>query len=334
MRIAILGAARIAGKALIEPVRDLGAGEVRAIGASSAARARDFAATHDIPVAGSYGAVFDRDDIDLVYIALPPAQHAAWAVAAARAGKHVLVEKPSATCAAEASAMVAAAEAAGVRLIEAFHYAWHPLYRRAQELVASGAIGAVTAVEARFSVPIARSPDEFRWRADLGGGALADLGCYTVHWVRGLVAGQPRVMRARQRIEQGVDAATEALLLDGSGAELSVQCDMDPPRRAIHLSITGTLGRIAIDNPLAPQFGHRLVVSDAAGNTREEQFPRRATFSYQIEGVITALRSGAPVRPEGADIVANMALMDAIRAQAATTIPPDAGPEQAGDSPD
>jgi predicted dehydrogenase len=322
MRIAVLGAARIAGKALIEPAREHEGVEVRAIGASTQLRAREFAAAHAIPVAGTYTEVIARDDIDLVYIALPPSAHAHWTVEAARAGKHVLVEKPSATTAGEARAMVEAAQDAGVRLIEAFHYAWHPLYLRAQELVQGGALGALTGIEAAFSVPIQRNPDEFRWRPELGGGALADLGCYPVHWVRGLLTYEPEVLAAQQEMEAGVDLATSAQLA-GPGSEdetgrvpvpCTIACHMDPPQRDISLTVRGTGGVLRIDNPLAPQFGHRFELTDSSGQVRTERFALRPTFAFQFDGVIEALRSGAPVRCEGADIVANMAVMDQIRA--------------------
>lgn len=324
MRIAILGAARIAARALIEPARAYAGPharpQVHAIGASSPARARAFAAEHGIPVAGSYADVIARDDVDLVYIALPPSAHAHWTVEALKAGKHVMVEKPSALDAGEARAMVAAATAAGRRLVEAFHYAWHPLFLRAQEMVHGGMLGAVHRIEAAFEADIPVMPDEFRWRPDLGGGALADLGCYPVSWVRGLVEDEPQVSGAAQRLAQGVDVGTTAGLVLAGGGTAAISCSMDHPGpRAIWLTVAGSAGTLRIQNPLAPQFGHRFVLERPDGTVHEERFAQRPTFEYQFDGILDAILTGAPMRPEGDEIIANIALMDAIRAAATRT---------------
>ena len=129
IRIGILGAARIAPRGMVTPANETLGAEVVAIAARDLERARNFAATHSIPLAfGSYAELIARDDIDLVYCALPPSAHAEWCVAALESGKHVLVEKPFANNAQDAARMVAAARAAGKHLIEGFHYRFHPLF--------------------------------------------------------------------------------------------------------------------------------------------------------------------------------------------------------------
>jgi predicted dehydrogenase len=122
LRIAILGAARIAKAALIDPALKNEHVEIVAIGASSVERAREFAVLHAIPFAGTYDDVIARDDVDVVYIALPPTAHAPWTLKALAAGKHVFLEKPATTNVEEAHAIVNAARIAGKRLIEGFHY--------------------------------------------------------------------------------------------------------------------------------------------------------------------------------------------------------------------
>src|SRR6187200_2657779 len=128
IRIGILGAARIAPRGIITPANALLGAEVVAIGARNLERAQDFAAEHSIPMAfGSYAELIARDDVDLVYIPLPPSAHLEWCTAALANGKHVLVEKPFANNAEDAAQMLAAAQASGRHLIEAFHYRFHPL---------------------------------------------------------------------------------------------------------------------------------------------------------------------------------------------------------------
>src|SRR3954465_14984005 len=132
IRIGILGAARIAPRGIVTPANELLGAEVVAVASRDLDRARDFAAQHSIPYAlGSYAELVTRDDVDLVYVPLPPSAHLEWCTAALVAGKHVLVEKPFANNAQDAAQMVATARAAGRHLLEGFHYRFHPLFGQA-----------------------------------------------------------------------------------------------------------------------------------------------------------------------------------------------------------
>jgi predicted dehydrogenase len=315
LRFAILGAARIAKAALIDPAAQNEHVEIVAIGASSLERAREFAVLHGIPNAGTYDDVITREDVDVVYIALPPSAHAHWTLRALAAGKHVFLEKPATTNLEEARTIVTAAQVANLRLIEAFHYRWHPLFQRAVEIVRSGVLGDLRSGEAEFSAPIARNEVEFRWRADLGGGALADLGCYPVHWLRHLIGHEPVVENASQVLEpNGVDRRSEADFVFPSGLRAKVITDMDPPhgQRRAFVNLIGTRGRLTLINPIAPQFGAELVlVVDSTES--HETFTRRATFSFQLDGVVSAMLSGQDVLTQGHDIIGNAAAMAALR---------------------
>jgi predicted dehydrogenase len=221
---------------------------------------------------------------------------------------------------ADARTLVEAADKAGKRLIEAFHYRWHPLFRRAVEIVQSGQLGELLSAEAEFSAPIVRRAQEFRWQAAQGGGALADLGCYPVSWLRQLAGAEPEVTAAHQDLEpDGIDRRTTAHFSFPSGLQADVICDMDPEggRKPPRLELVGTKGRLDIDNPLAPQYGSELILT-ADGQETRETFPRRSTYAYQFDGIVDAILTGKPVWTEGADLIANAAAMAAIRRVAAT----------------
>jgi predicted dehydrogenase len=276
--------------------------------------------THAIPNAGSYEEVVARDDVDVVYNALPPAGHFEWSLKALNAGKHVLLEKPATVNEADAYALVEAANKAGKRLIEAFHYRWHPLFNRAMEIVQSGRLGELVSAEAEFSAPIVRRAQEFRWQAAQGGGALADLGCYPVSWLRQLAGEEPEVTAAHQDLEpDGIDRRTTAHFSFPNGLQADVICDMDPVggRKPPRLELIGTKGRLDIENPLAPQYGSELILT-ADGQKTRETFPRRPSYAYQFDGIVEAIQSGQPVWTEGADLIANAAAMAAIRRVATT----------------
>src|SRR4051794_17850410 len=151
--IGVLGASRIAELAIVGPAQELGHRLV-AVAARDRQRAQAFAEKHGVErVLASYDDVINDPEVDVVYNPLANALHAPWNLAAIAAGKPVLSEKPFARDESEAHTVADAAEAAGVPVLEAFHYAFHPVTRRAFDLAADGGIGDVTRVEVRMAMP-------------------------------------------------------------------------------------------------------------------------------------------------------------------------------------
>lgn len=315
-RIGLLGASRIAPPAIIVPARDNPDFTIVAVAARDPGRARAFAAEHGIPhVEPDYEALVRRDDIDLVYNALPPAAHAPWTVAALEAGNHVLCEKPFACDAGEARAMVAAAKANGRHLLEAFHYRFHAVMRAAIALVREGALGELHQAKAVFEVAIARAPDELRWSAQQHGGALMDLGCYCVHALRTLAGAEPEVTHAAGAFEAGVDAAMRAELVFPSGLEASLACSMTVQAPTATLTVSGERGSMEIVNFVAPQLGCRFTTT-IDGQTRSHRTEGPTTYTAQLAHLGEVLAGTAEPLTGGADAIANMALIDAIYAAA------------------
>lgn len=320
IRIGLLGASRVSRYAVIEPAATIEGIGVTAVAARDAARAASFAAENGIPrVLADYPALLSSDEVDLVYNGLPPSGHARWTIAALEAGKHVLCEKPFAMNAAEAQAMVAAAERSGKVLIEAYHYRFHPLFARALEVLDSGAIGAVRGISAHFNVSIPPDPGEIRYDPALGGGAMMDLGCYCVHWARSVMRAEPEVLSAAAvRHESGVDVEMQALLGFPGGVRADVRAAMsgisdDGPAEGLdaRLEITGERGKLTVVNPIAPHLGHELII-EAAGGTRREQVAGETTFAHQLRHVIGVLRGSVEPLTGGADAIAGMRVLDSL----------------------
>ena len=275
---------------------------------------RPYAAAHGVThVSISYRDLVERDDIDLVYIALPPAAHLEWTRRAVEAGKAVLCEKPFAMDGAQAREMVAAAEAAGLPLIEAYHYRFHSVIRRAEALLAEGAIGPITAAKAYFNVPIAKKPGELRWIRDQGGGGLMDLGCYPLHALRTLLKSEPTIVSATGAFEDGVDVTINANL-GFAGVAAEVACSMRPERVGARLTLTGERGEIQIVNFVGPQMGGRFTVT-RDGETEELSMVGPTTYAAQLQHVIDVM-AGKAVPLTGADAIAQMDAIDAIYAAA------------------
>ncbi len=312
IRIGLLGASKIARGAVIAPARDDPRFVVVAVGARDKDRAAAYAEKHGIPnVAADYAALAERDDVDVVYNALPPAGHAAWTIAALEAGKPVLCEKPFARNAGEARTMVAAAEKASLPLLEAFHYRLHNVMRRAEALVASGVLGRLTGGAAEFHAPIRKAPGELRWSAEQGGGGLMDLGCYPVHALRTLLRGEPSVSGATATFEDGVDADLSADLAFPDGVATRIACSMTAPGFSAWLRLEGERGRLDIQNFLAPQIGCTFTTT-VDGQTTDHPADGPPTYAAQLDHLHAVLKEGAAPLLGGADAIANMTTIDAI----------------------
>lgn len=311
LRIGLLGTARIARHAVIDPASRLAGVEVVAVASRDTRRAEAYAAEHAIPqVEKDYDALLKRRDIDLVYVPLVNSEHTRWSIRAVEAGHAVLCEKPLAPDAAQARDMVAASERAGRPLIEAFHYRHHALMHWLVEQVGTGLVGRVVAVNGHFVAGHGQS-DRTRWGPELGGGALLTLGCYPLHAMRTLF-GEPLVLAVEARWIDGVDAELVARLRFGA-ADATIRCALDAPHRSAGLTVTGEEGSISIENFLVPQLPHRVVV-DRAGKREEHQFGGPGTFDAQLAHVARVLKGDSAPLTGGADAIANMVAMDAMLA--------------------
>jgi predicted dehydrogenase len=316
IRIGILGAARIAPRGIVTPANGLLGAEVVAIGARDLDRARTFAAQHSIPLAfGSYAELVARDDIDLVYVALPPSAHLEWCVKALANGKHVLVEKPFARNAQDAAEMVAAARASGRHLIEGFHYRFHPLFESALSSLRSGAIGRIRHIEAVFNANLPDTPGELRYIEALGGGALMDLGCYCMHWIRTVAADEPTVVSASARCgATDVDLETAADLAFTSGPTATLRCSMQPEDGVLfrRLRVHGDAGVLELDNPVSPHSGATLSIESANAPLPQIVSGGETTFHYQLRHVLDVIEGRASALTGGDDAIGNMRAIDSI----------------------
>jgi len=286
IKIGILGAAKIAPKALISPASLRDDCEITCVASRNEQKAKNFAREHNIPnVETSYEALVERDDIDLVYNALPPNRHCDLSVVALRAGKAVLCEKPFAMNAQEAQQMVDASIKYDRPLIEGFHYRYHPAFVRYLEIIRSGTIGNVKSIDAAFDVAIPYREGELRHVPELGGGALMDLGCYPVHWVRTIMGAEPVSVTASCETERpGIDISTSADVTFANGV----------------------LTKIGTSMADGMPFRAEITVIGSAGTAHMEN------LDHQLDHVMAVLSGDTLPITAGEDAVANMKLIDAI----------------------
>ena len=313
LRIGVLGAARIAPSALIKPAKDNAEVVVAAVAARNGSRARSFAAKHGIArVHESYAALIADPDLDAVYNPLPNGLHGKWTRAAVAAGKHVLCEKPFTANAAEAREIADLAAKSDRVVMEAFHYRYHPLALRTEQIIASGELGKLERVEAALCFPLPKFSD-IRYNYSLAGGAMMDAGCYAVHMARTFGGSTPEVVSAQAKLrDPQVDRAMTAELRFAEGHTGRVRCSMWSSRLLeITAHVVGERGEVRLFNPVTPQFFHRLSIRSSDGK-RVERFPRRPSYAYQLDAFAGAVLRGEPVKTTPADAVENMTVIDAI----------------------
>jgi predicted dehydrogenase len=313
VQIGVLGAARIAPTALIKPARANADVVVAAVAARDVSRARAFAAKHDIArVHDSYEALIADPDLDAVYNPLPNGLHGRWTRAALAAGKHVLCEKPFTANAVEAREIAELVAKSDRVVMEAFHYRYHPMALRIEEIIASGELGKLERVEGALCFPLPRFSD-IRYNYSLAGGATMDAGCYAVHMTRTFGGSTPEVVSAQAKLrDPQIDRAMTAEVRFAEGHTGRIRCSMWSPRLLdFSAHVVGDQGELHALNPIMPQIYHRLSIRSSTGK-RVERFPRRASYAYQLDAFAAAVLRGEPVKTTPEDAIENMSVIDAI----------------------
>ncbi|MDB5102669.1 MAG: oxidoreductase domain protein [Fibrobacteres bacterium] len=252
LRWGLLGAGKIARKFAGDLISQ--GIPVVSVASRDAERAALFASDLSLPQShASYQALLDNPDVDVIYIALPNHLHAEWSIRAARAGKHILCEKPAALDQAECEAVLHAVDRAGVFFMEGFMYRCHPIWGLVRALIEDGRIGEVRSVRASFCYDMGFNPGNIRQSREAAGGALTDVGCYGLSFSRLIAGAEPSRCTAVSRInpELGVDEWTSAELSFPDGTRARFDCALREarPHSAV---IQGDRGRIEIPAPWHP----------------------------------------------------------------------------------
>lgn len=323
VRWGVLSTARIGTEKMIPGLRRSTTGDLVAIASRSDASARTAAERLAIPRwHGSYDALLADPGVDAVYIPLPNHLHAEWSIAALRAGKHVLCEKPLAVSAEEAERMGRVAEASGRLLMEAFMYRHHPSWTALREVVASGRIGTLTAVDSWYSYHN-DDPGNIRNIRAYGGGALLDIGCYCVNLSRMLFDAEPeRVAAALVRDPGlGVDVLTSGTLVFGRGIA-SFTCSSRAERHQ-RVDVYGSRGRASLEIPfnIPPDRPSRMLVAaggdpPVAPAVATIEFPPADPYACEADAFGRAVLDGSASPVAVADAVANLRVIERVFAAA------------------
>ena len=314
----VLGAANIALKKVIPGMQAGEWCEIAAIASRNFTKAHEAAKKLQIQKAyGSYEELLKDPEIEAVYIPLPNHLHVPWSIKAARAGKHVLCEKPVSLNVAGAKKLLAERDRAKVKIGEAFMVKTHPQWLRTRELVRSGTIGELKTIEGHFSY-FNRDAANVRNVAKWGGGGMFDIGCYPIVTSRFIFEEEPkRVVGIIERDpEFKVDRLTSAILDFPSGqATFTCSTQMVPYQR---MQFFGTKGRIEVEIPFnaPPDKATRIFVDDGkdvfGGGITVESFAVCDQYTIQGDAFSRAIRGDGEVPMTLEDSIANMAVIDAV----------------------
>lgn len=326
IRYAVVGAGWISQEAFMPGVAQSGNSTIAAIVTGDLEKGAKLAAFHNVPQVvpyAGYDALLASDSIDAVYIALPNSMHADYAIRAAKAGKHVMVEKPLAVSVAEAEAMIAAADAAGVCLMTAYRLHNEPGTLAVLDHIRQGTIGTPLIFQSLFSFQAA--PGNHRLVAAHWGGPLQDIGVYCVNAARHVFGEEP--VEATACVNQPkddprfaeIEATIAATLRFPSGGIAQFVCsfgaaDIDQYR------VVGSKGDIELDPGFKFDFAMKMRLR-TGGTTKEHTFPQIDQFGAQVAYFSDCITAGIPPEADGAEGLADMRALLAIEAAARTGQP-------------
>lgn len=326
IRYAVVGAGWISQEAFMPGAAQSGNSRITAIVTGDLQKAGQLAQFHDIPQVVSYDeydALLAGDQVDAVYIALPNSMHAEYAIRAAKAGKHVMVEKPLACTLEEASAMIAAAEDAGVFLMTAYRLHNEPGTVALLEKVRSGAIGRPLLFQSIFSFQTQLG--NHRLKAQHRGGPLEDVGVYCVNAARHVFAEEP--VEATATLHQPmndprfteVEASVAATLRFPSGGIAQIIASFGAAPIDSY-RVVGTTGDIELDPGFKFETATRMRVRQN-GLVEETAFPRVDQFGGQIAYFSDCIAAGQPPEADGGEGLADMRVLLAIEEAAQSRCP-------------
>jgi D-xylose 1-dehydrogenase (NADP+, D-xylono-1,5-lactone-forming) len=302
VRLGILGTGDI-NRRFLPGVRATDAVSVVAVGSRTQAAADAFVAEHHVPTAhGTYEALLADPEVEAVYICVPNSMHHEWTMRALAAGKHVLCEKPYSPHPEHVVEAFEAADRAGLVLTEAFMWRHSPQTTKLRELLPQ--IGTLQVVRASFSFPLTWDVD-IRLRPDLEGGALMDVGCYTVSGARLVAGADPERIDAEMVVgPTGVDTLLMGTLRFPNGVLGQIVCGFTTDHMS--LEAIGTQGTIQLPDPWHARAGLLFL------NGEEVRVEQVSPYRCEAENFAAAIRGSAPALLGRADALGQSRAIDAL----------------------
>lgn len=316
VRVGILGTARIARAFFDAPLCDV---EIVAIASREKSRAEAFGKEFNIPRCyGSYEHLLADPEIDAVYIPLPQHLHCEYTIKAARAGKHVLVEKPAALSSVEIRSMIDICKEHDVFLMEGFMYRFKRIHHRLKEIVTSGKIGRITYIDFNWCFHIGTLfRSAFRMDPKTGGGALYDLGIYGIDFMRYVTDEEPKLLHAQihRDAPDGVDMFSHAVFtIADATATVTAAFTTD----ANYYAVCGEKGSIYARTALAGRSVENILQIHLLGGDEsiEERFPPENPYINELEHFARCIETNERPFPDAENSLKNFRVLEEVFASA------------------
>jgi xylose dehydrogenase (NAD/NADP) len=303
----LLSTARI-NRALIKPLTASGRNRLLAVASRSQDSADAYAREWNIPRAhGSYEALLNDPEIDVIYNPLPNHLHKEWTIKALQAGKHMLCEKPFALTLKEVDAMIAASKKTGKVLAEAFMYRHHPQTLKVMEIVDSGVLGKIQVIKGEFSFML-ESLDDIRNVKEMGGGSIWDIGCYPISYTRLLVGQEPAEVFGWQALaESGCDQTFIGQMKFANGILAQFDSSFVTLFRT-SMEIVGSMATLIIPEPFKPGSKSEIYIRREDGQETLE-IEGGELYIGEVEDMYDAIVENKPSRMSLEDSRANIAVI-------------------------
>jgi len=323
LRFGILGCADIGWRRTLPAMAEEPSVRIVAVASRDADKAGAFAERFGAEAVTGYGELLARDDIDAVYVPLPTGLHAEWVGRALESGRHVLAEKPLSTGGTRTTELLATAAERELLLWENLTFVHHTQHRTIRDLVAGGALGVIRSLAAVFGIPPLPAGD-IRYRPELGGGALLDLGPYVAQTALLYLGPDLEVVGASRRIDEatGVDVSGAALLRAPSGATAALTFGFEHAYASMY-TLWGETGRLELDRAYTPPPDREPVVRIVRqAGTEVLKLPAENQFRNSVRSFAAAIAAGEPRPMDAVNIARRAGLLDRIREVSAAEVAP------------
>jgi predicted dehydrogenase len=333
VRYAVIGAGNIAQVAVLPAFEHAkGNSELVALISGDATKREELGKKQQLDWVGDYADLerIVRDaEVDAVYVATPNALHREHAMRAARAGAHVLSEKPLATSVAECQEIANACEEAGVKLMVAYRLHFEAANLSAIELVSAGKLGEPRVFSSVFGHVV--RPGDIRERPQAGGGAMLDLGIYCINAARNLFKAEPTLVVGTAQMKHGVDETTTAVLQfpNGRVAQFTVSNDL---AAVSSYRICGTEGMLRVEPAYeyTDKLEHYLTIGE---DTKHRTFPKRDQFAPELEYFSRCILEDREPEPNIEEALCDLRVIEAVLESARSGKPQPLSPYQRRDRP-
>lgn len=316
LRWGVLSTAKIGQEQVIPAIQRSSNGEVVAIASRKLEKAQEVADKWAIPKAyDSYDALLKDEQIDAVYIPLPNSMHRQWMIEAANFKKHVLCEKPVALNNGELLEMIETAKQNKITFMEAFMYQFHPQHQKVKKLISNGEIGEIVMMRASFSFYL-DNDQNIRLQNHLGGGAMYDVGCYTLHAIRNILSDEPISVYASstKKGESQVDTTMTGVLTFHDGKLGVFDTSFDTINRQSY-EVVGSKGTITVTTAFRPDENENMageLVLKKEGQTPVTHKEAGDQYKLMVENFASYVLEQKPLAYNVEEMKKQMAILDAV----------------------